>query len=86
MGEVYTQKAEEKFKKQDYYSTIGGPFFYTHPVDPIHDKNFREKAQLVDQVSNLANEVTDSMAELQEVNNSILEMKKMCNITDNNKD
>ena len=55
-------------------------------LDPIHDKNFLEKAQLVDQVSNLANEVTDSMAELQEVNNSILEMKKMCNITDDNKD
>ena len=45
-------------------------------LDPIQDNNFREKNQLVDQVSNLANEVTDSMAQLEEVNNSILEMKK----------
>ena len=45
-------------------------------LDPIQDQYFREKTQLIDQVSRLANGVTDSMTELQEVRESILEMKK----------
>ena len=32
LGKVYTYKAKEKYKKWSYTSTIGGPFFKSHPV------------------------------------------------------
>ena len=32
LGEVYTYKAKEKYKKWSYTSTIVGPFFKSHPV------------------------------------------------------
>ena len=32
LGEFYTYKVKEKYKKWSYTSTIGGPFFKSHPV------------------------------------------------------
>ena len=47
-------------------------------LDPIDDEKFREKTFLINQVSEITNGVTDSMTELQEVCNSITEMKQFC--------
>ena len=41
----------------------------------FEDQQFREKTKLINEVSQLANGVTDSMSELQEVQESVLDMK-----------
>ena len=40
------------------------------------DQQFREKTKLINEVSQIANGVTDSMSELQDVQESVLDMKK----------
>jgi hypothetical protein len=42
----------------------------------FEDQQFREKTKLIHEVSQLAKGVTDSMSELQEVQESVLDMKK----------
>ena len=42
----------------------------------IKDQQFRQKTKLINEVSQLANGVTDSMSELQDVQESVLDMKK----------
>ena len=43
------------------------------------DQKFRQKTKLINEVSQLANGVTDSMSELQDVQESVLDMKKFLN-------
>ena len=32
LGEVYTQKVQENFKKRSYFDTLGVPLHISHPV------------------------------------------------------
>ena len=48
---------------------------YKRFSDLFEDQQFREKTKLINEVSQLANGVTDSMSELQEVQESVLDMK-----------
>ena len=76
---IFENLKRRKYNVGTYYINCLSKFKRFSESLAFKDQQCREKAKLINEVSQLANGVTDSMSELQDVQESVLDMKKFLN-------